>query len=262
MKKNLFDLTDRVAIVTGGATGLGYGMAEALKNHGCTVSIWGRRKDVVDEAAATLGVHSVVCDVTKKAEVEDAFRKTTDEFGRIHGMFANAGMAHHRSPSLTRTEEEWDQILDVNVKGVAFCCQVAAIHMVEESSKDGAEKFGRLVATSSLASTLGAPKNEQYSASKGAVNSLMRSLGGELAGSGITANAILPGFARSDMTKGLMENPKFDALVKYRLKIVQDKDPRYGEPEDFGGIATYLMSDASSYHTGDCFTIDGGFSLA
>ena len=86
MKKNLFDLTDRVAIVTGGATGLGYGMAEALKNHGCTVSIWGRRKDVVDEAAATLGVHSVVCDVTKKAEVEDAFRKTTDEFGRIRDV--------------------------------------------------------------------------------------------------------------------------------------------------------------------------------
>ncbi len=259
MAKKLFDLTGRVAIVTGGATGLGLGMAEALKGQGCTVSIWGRRKDVVAKAADELGVHSLVCDVADKEAVDAAFAQTLGDLGRVDGMFANAGVGGKPGSSLARGADDWADILAINVKGVAYCCRVAAEHMVERAKKG--DPFGRLVATSSLASTQGAPGNEPYSASKGAVNSLMRSLAGEFARYEITANAILPGFAVSDMTADLMANDRFNAAVLPRLKMTRNKKPRYGEPSDYGGIAAYLMSDASGYHTGDCFTIDGGFAL-
>lgn len=259
MSAHMFDLTGRVAVITGGATGLGLGMAEALKGLGCTVSIWGRRKDVVAKAAGDLGVHSQVCDVADKEAVDAAFAQTLSDLGRVDGMFANAGVGGVLGSSLARSESDWDKVLNVNVKGVAYCCAAAAAHMVERA-KNG-DPFGRLVATSSLASSLGAPRNEPYSATKGAVNSLMRSLAGELARYEITANAILPGFAISDMTKELIADDRFNEAVMRRLKMRRNDEPRYGEPADYGGIAAYLMSNASGYHTGDCFTIDGGFSL-
>ncbi len=259
MPAHLFDLTGRVAIVTGGATGLGLGIAEALNGLGCTVSIWGRRDNIVAKAAGELGVHSQICDVADKDAVDAAFAQTLSDLGRVDGMFANAGIGGTPGSSLSRKSEDWCDILNINVKGVAYCCRAAAEHMVERAKKG--DPFGRLVATSSLASTQGAPGNEPYSASKGAVNSLMRSLAGELARFEITANAILPGFAISDMTDELMKSERFNAAVMPRLKMRRDNKPRYGEASDYGGIAAYLMSDASGYHTGDCFTIDGGFAL-
>lgn len=260
MPAHLFDLTGRVAVVTGGATGLGLGMAEALKSLGCTVSIWGRREDVVAKAAGELGAHSQICDVADKKAVDAAMAQTLSDLGRVDGMFANAGVGGSRGSSLSRGVDDWENILTINVKGVAYCCRAAAEHMVERA-KNG-DPFGRLVATSSLASTQGAPGNEPYSATKGAVNSLMRSLAGEFARYEITANAILPGFAVSDMTADLMANERFNAAVIPRLKMTRNQKPRYGEPADYGGIAAYLMSNTSGYHTGDCFTIDGGFALA
>lgn len=259
MPAHLFDLTGRVAVVTGGATGLGLGMAEALKGLGCTVSIWGRREEVVAKAAKALDAHSQVCDVADKKAVDAALSQTLSDLGRVDGMFANAGIGGTRSSSLARGVDDWEDILAINVKGVAYCCRAAAEHMVERA-KTG-DPFGRLVATSSLASTQGAPGNEPYSATKGAVNSLMRSLAGELARFEITANAILPGFAISDMTAELMADDRFNDAVMRRLKMRRNNKLRYGEPADYGGIAAYLMSEASGYHTGDCFTIDGGFAL-
>ena len=114
--------------------------------------------------------------------------------------------------------------------------------------------FGRLVATSSLASLFGTARNEHYAATKAAINALCRALAVELARHGVTANAILPGWIKSDMTAGIMANEKFVANVMPRIPV-----RRFGEPEDFGGIAVYLMSKASSYHTADCFVIDGGY---
>ena len=259
MAKDLFNLKGKVAVVTGGATGLGLGMAEALIDQGCTVSIWGRREKLVSDKANELGVHSQVCDVADKEAVDAAFAQTLSDLGRVDGMFANAGIGGKLGSSLAREADDWTDILAINVRGVAYCCRVAAEHMVERAKLG--DPFGRLVATSSLASTQGAPKNEPYSASKGAVNSLMRSLAGEFAKYEITANAILPGFAISDMTAKMMADKRFNEAVIPRLKMTRNKKLRYGEPADYGGIAVYLMSDASGYHTGDCFTIDGGFAL-
>ena len=112
-----------------------------------------------------------------------------------------------------------------------------------------------LVATSSLASLFGTARNEHYAATKAAINALCRALAVELARYGVTANAILPGWIKSDMTAGIMANEKFVANVMPRIPV-----RRFGEPSDFGGIAVYLMSEASSYHTADCFVIDGGYT--
>ena len=116
------------------------------------------------------------------------------------------------------------------------------------------DPFGRLVATSSLASLFGPARSEHYAGTKAAINALCRALAVELARYGVTANAILPGWIRSDMTARIMADEKFVGAVMPRIPV-----RRFGEPSDFGGIAVYLMSKASSYHTADCFVIDGGY---
>ena len=172
---SIFDLSGRVAVITGGNGGIGLGIAQALTAAGCNVSIWGRNADKNKSAAATM-----------------------------------AG---------------------------------------------GPGKVGRLVATSSLASLFGTARNEHYAGTKAALNALCRALAVELARYGVTANAILPGWIKSEMTAGIMANEKFVANVMPRIPM-----RRFGEAEDFGGIAVYLTSKASSYHTAECFVIDGGYS--
>lgn len=140
-----------------------------------------------------------------------------------------------------------------NLDGVFHVFQAAARHMTERA--EAGDAFGRLVATSSLASLFGTARNEHYAGTKAAINALVRALGVELARHGVTANAILPGWIKSDMTAGIMGNEKFVANVMPRIPV-----RRFGEPSDFGGIAVYLMSNASSYHTTDCFVIDGGYT--
>ena len=140
-----------------------------------------------------------------------------------------------------------------NLDGVFHVFQAAARHMTERA--EAGDKFGRLVATSSLASLFGTARNEHYAGTKAALNALCRALAVELARYGVTANAILPGWIKSDMTAGTMANDKFVANVMPRIPM-----RRFGEPRDFGGIAVYMMSKASSYHTADMFVIDGGYT--
>ena len=124
-----------------------------------------------------------------------------------------------------------------------------------DRARRGRRPFDRLVATSSLASLFGTARNEHYAGTKAALNALCRALAVELARYGVTANAILPGWIKSDMTAGIMANDKFVTNVMPRIPV-----RRFGEPTDFGGIAVYIMSKASSYHTADCFVIDGGYT--
>jgi NAD(P)-dependent dehydrogenase (short-subunit alcohol dehydrogenase family) len=255
----MFDLTGRVAVVTGGNGGIGLGIAQALASSGCNVSIWGRNADKNQAAAASMAagpgkVDTRVCDVTSPASVNDAMAATLDAFGRVDGCFANAGIGGGgRKPFIERSEEEWRTMFATNLDGVFHAFQAAARHMTERA--EAGDAFGRLVATSSLASLFGTARNEHYAATKAAINALCRALAVELARHGITANAILPGWIRSDMTAGIMANDKFVANVMPRIPV-----RRFGEPSDFGGIAVYLMSKASSYHTADCFVIDGGYT--
>ena len=256
---SMFDLTGRVAVITGGNGGIGLGIAQALVAAGCNVSIWGRNAEKNRNAAATMAgspgkVDSRICDVSDAASVKAAMKATLDAFGRVDGCFANAGIGGGgRRAFIDRTEEEWRKMFATNLDGVFHVFQAAARHMTERA--EAGDRFGRLVATSSLASLFGTARNEHYAATKAAINALCRALAVELARQGVTANAILPGWIKSEMTAGIMANEKFVANVMPRIPV-----RRFGEPEDFGGIAVYLMSKASSYHTADCFVIDGGYT--
>jgi NAD(P)-dependent dehydrogenase (short-subunit alcohol dehydrogenase family) len=256
---NLFDLSGRVAVVTGGNGGIGLGIAQALASAGCNVSIWGRNAEKNKAAAATMAagpgkVDTQVCDVTDSASVQGALKATLERFGRLDGCFANAGIGGGgRRPFIDRTEAEWRTMFATNLDGVFHVFQAAARHMTERANHG--DKFGRLVATSSLASLFGTARNEHYAATKAAINALVRALAVELARHGVTANAILPGWIRSEMTAKIMADEKFVGNVMPRIPV-----RRFGEPGDFGGIAVYLMSGASSYHTADCFVIDGGYT--
>ncbi len=256
----IFDLSNRVAVITGGNGGIGLGIAEALAAEGCAVSLWGRNADknrAAAEKIAALGKGAVdtrVCDVSDAASVQAAMTATLDRFGRVDGCFANAGISGGgRRAFVDRTEDEWRTMFATNLDGVFHVLQAAARHMTERAGKGDA--FGRLCATSSLASIFGTARNEHYAATKAAINALVRALAVELARYGVTANAILPGWIRSDMTAGVLAQPKFVDAVMPRIPM-----RRFGEPSDFGGIAVYLMSQASSYHTADCFVIDGGYT--
>src|SRR5580765_6331574 len=256
---SIFDLTGRVAVITGGNGGIGLGIAQALNAQGCSVSIWGRNAEKNKAAAASMAagpgkVDSHVCDVSNPASVKDAMKATLNHFGRVDGCFANAGIGGGgRRAFIDRTEEEWRTMFATNLDGVFHVFQAAARHMTERA--EAGDKFGRLVATSSLASLFGTARNEHYAGTKAALNALCRALAVELARYGVTANAILPGWIRSDMTAGIMANDKFVSNVMPRIPM-----RRFGEAQDFGGIAVYLASRASSYHTAECFVIDGGYS--
>src|SRR3954469_19952394 len=259
MPMSIFDLSGRSAVITGGNGGIGLGIAQALATAGCNVSIWGRNADKNKAAAASMAgkpgkVDTRVCDVSDPASVKEAMAGALEAFGRVDGCFANAGIGGGgRHAFIDRTEEQWRTMFATNLDGVFHVFQAAARHMTERAS--AGDKFGRLVATSSLASLFGTARNEHYAATKAALNALCRALAVELARYGVTANAILPGWIKSDMTANIMANDKFVANVMPRLPV-----RRIGEPTDFGGIAVYIMSQASSYHTADCFVIDGGYT--
>ncbi len=201
---SIFDLTGRVAIITGGNGGIGLGIAQALAASGCNVSIWGRNAEKNKTAAATMAagpgkVDTRVCDVSDPASVKSAMALTLERFGRVDGCFANAGIGSGgRRAFIDRTEEEWRKMFATNLDGVFHVFQVAARHMTERAT--AGDPFGRLVATSSLASIFGTARNEHYAATKAAINALVRALAVELARHGVTSNAILPGWIRSDMT--------------------------------------------------------------
>jgi NAD(P)-dependent dehydrogenase (short-subunit alcohol dehydrogenase family) len=251
-----FDLTGKVALVTGGNGGIGLGMARALARAGADVAIWGRNDAKNAAAEAELAkcgrrVLALACDVGDEAEVGAAFARTLDTLGRVDGCFANAGVSGRGTKSfLELTHAEWDRVLKVNLDGAFFTLQAAARHMVARGGG------GALIATASLAAIEGAARNEHYAATKGGLIAMIRALAVEFARHGVRANAILPGWIETEMTAAAIANAKFANNVLPRIPM-----RRWGTGDDFGGIAVYLLSDASAYHTGDTFLIDGGYAV-
>jgi NAD(P)-dependent dehydrogenase (short-subunit alcohol dehydrogenase family) len=251
-----FDLTGKVALVTGGNSGIGLGMARAMAQAGADVAIWGTnaKKNAAAEAELAASGKSVLaleCDVADERAVEAAFAETVGKLGRVDGCFANAGVRGRGIASfLEMTGEEWQRVLKVNLDGAFHTFRTAARHMVERGGG------GVLVGTASLAAVEAAPRNEHYAATKGGMISMIRALAVEFARHGIRANAILPGWIETDMTANDIANAKFAGNVLPRIPM-----RRWGTGDDFGGIAVYLMSSASAYHTGDTFRIDGGYAL-
>jgi NAD(P)-dependent dehydrogenase (short-subunit alcohol dehydrogenase family) len=250
-----FDLTGKVALVTGGNSGIGLGMARAMAAAGADVAIWGTNAAKNAAAKSELAdsgrkILTLECDVSDEAAVEAAFAETVRALGRVDGCFANAGVSGRGVASfLEMSSEEWRRVLKVNLDGAFLTFRAAARHMVERGG-------GVLVGTASLAAIEGAARSEHYAATKGGMISMIRALAVEFARHGVRANAILPGWIETDMTANAIGNEKFANNVLPRIPT-----RRWGTGDDFGGIAVYLMSSASAYHTGDTFLIDGGYAL-
>jgi NAD(P)-dependent dehydrogenase (short-subunit alcohol dehydrogenase family) len=254
-----FDLTGKVALVTGGNGGIGLGMAEAMAQAGADVVIWGTNADKNAAAEAKLKAHgrrvlSQRIDVSQEQQVVDGMAQAAAQMGRIDTVVANAGVGGGARSFAEMSTETWRRVMGVNLDGVFFTFREATKHMVARAQ--GGDPGGSLVVTSSLSAVHGAARNEAYSAAKTAVLGMVRGLAVEYARYGIRANAVLPGWIATDMTAGAQGNDKFNDQVIKRVPM-----RRWGEPEDFGGIAVYLASDASRFHTGDSLLIDGGYAI-
>ena len=254
-----FDLSGRVALVSGGNGGIGLGMAEALAQAGAAVAIWGTNAEKNAVAERRLSTHGgAVCswrvDVSDEQAVVAAMTEVAQAFGRIDAVFANAGVGGSAASFSDFPTETYRKVLSVNLDGVFFTLREACRHMVARAQAGDAG--GSLVGVASLAAIEGAARNEAYAATKGAVVSMMKSIAVEHARFGVRANSILPGWIATDMTQGAQDNPAFAEKVIPRVPM-----RRWGEPSDFGGVAVYLASSASAYHSGDSFVIDGGYSI-
>ncbi len=253
-----FDLTGHVAVVTGGNGGIGLGMADALAAHGADVAIWGTNPDKNDAAIEQLGRHdvellSIVCDVGDEDAVVQAMADTIGELGRVDSCFVNAGIGGQASSFVGMTSDEWRRVMRVNLDGAFFTSREAAKHMVSRHG-DGDEAGGSIVFTTSGSAFFGQQSGQHYGASKAGVNSMMKAIAVQHARHGIRCNSVLPGWIETDMTAGAFGWDKFVDNVLPRVPM-----RRWGTADDFGGLAVYLASRASSYHTGDVITIDGGY---
>jgi NAD(P)-dependent dehydrogenase (short-subunit alcohol dehydrogenase family) len=254
-----FDLTGRVALVTGGNRGIGLGMASALAQAGADIVIWGSNPERNQAAEAELlkfgtRVKAQVVDVSQEDQVREGMDEAVAAMGRVDSVFANAGVGYGAPSFVEMKTEIYRKTLAVNLDGVFFTFREACRHMVERAK--GGDPGGSIVGIASLAAIEGAARNQAYAATKGAVISMMKSVAVEHARYGVRANAILPGWIATDMTQGAQDNPAFADKVIPRVPA-----RRWGEPADFGGIAVYLASGASSYHSGDTFVIDGAYSI-
>lgn len=250
----LFDLSGRVAVVTGGNRGIGLGMARGLARAGAKLALWARdeaRSAEAEQELSGLGaeVLSVSCDVSSEEDVRSACAATLERFGRIDAGFANAGYGAFGNP-LKLSLESWRRLMAVNLDGAFLTFRELARHMVERGGG------GKLVVIGSIGASFGMPRQEHYSASKGAVLSLVRSLAVEFGRHDVQANAIVPGWIVTDATAPAVGYKKLSDTIVHRTPA-----RRWGTPDDLEGVAVYLASPASRFHTGDVLTIDGGYSV-
>lgn len=258
MAFNPFDLTGKAALITGGNGGIGLGMAEGLAAAGAKVAVWGQNPEKNAKAEAALRAHGVdvlvqAVDVADEASVVAGVAEVLKTFGRLDFVAANAGIGGG-APFDQMTTEKWRRVTTVNLDAVFWTFREAAKHMLERAN--AGDPGGSLVVTSSTSAIHGAPRNQAYASTKGAVLSMVRGLAVEYARYGIRANSILPGWIATDMTAGAQGSDKFNEAVIGRVPM-----RRWGKPEDFGGMAVYFASDASAFHTGDSVLIDGGYAV-
>lgn len=252
-----FDLTGRVALITGGNGGIGLGMADALAQAGANVEIWGTNAEKNARALEQLKAHGTkvnarIVDVSKEENIVAGVAATLQEFGRIDSCFANAGVSNRWKSFLDIGGEGYRRVMSINLDGVVWTLREACRHM--KARAEAGDPGGSIVTVASMGALWGSPRNEDYSATKAAVIAVTNGIAVEFARYGVRANSILPGWIATDMTGAAQEN---EAFTKHVISRVPYR--RWGKPEEFGGAAVYLASDASSFHNGDSLIIDGGY---
>ena len=229
-------------------------MAEALAQHGASVAIWGTnpaKNAAAAERLRAIGnpVLDLVCDVGDHQAVIDSMQATVAELGRLDSCFVNAGVGGQAPSFAEMSEEEWHRVLRVNLDGAFYTAQEAVKHMKGQDPQGGS-----IVFTTSGSAFYGQQRGQHYGGSKAAINAMMKGIAVEHARHGIRCNSVLPGWVESDMTAPALGWDTFVQKVMPRIPM-----RRWGVPADFGGIAVYLASRASSWHTGDIITLDGGY---
>jgi len=253
MSANPFDLTGRAAIVTGGNGGLGLGMARGLARAGAAIAVAAQNKKKGEAAVAELRGIGVRCEFyPAQVGSRDACQKmvaaVVADFGRCDILVNNAGTTIRKRPELV-AEDEWRQVLDVNLGGTLFCAQAVYPHMK-------AAGRGKIVNIGSMYSIFGAPLVAPYAASKGGVAQLTRSLAAAWAADNIQVNAILPGWLDTDLTRSAREQ----IAGLNELVLARTPAGRWGAPDDLAGAAVFLASPASDFVTGALLPVDGGYS--
>jgi gluconate 5-dehydrogenase len=254
MSVPLFDLTGRVALVTGAYRGLGFGIARGLAEAGATVILNGRKPDELAKSAKTLtdaGLRADVAafDITDRDAIRAGVEAAIARHGAIDILVNNAGI-QRRGPLVDFPQQEWDEIIATNLTAPFAMSQAVLPGMI-------ARKRGKIIHIASLMSELARPTVVPYTAAKGGVRQLTRGMAVELAPHGIQVNAIAPGYFATEMNRALIDNTEFNAWVCKRTPA-----GRWGQPDELAGLAIFLSSSASDYMTGQMLVIDGGMSVA
>lgn len=250
MMLDKFALTDRVAIVTGAGTGIGEAIAVAVAEAGARVALAGRTTANLEKTAARIakggGTALVVqADVANRDDHERLVDTVLEKWGRIDILVNNAGI-NVRKPAQDYREEDWDAVINTNLKGTFFLTQLVGRQMITQG-------YGKVIHIASLASITGLPNIPAYTAAKGGIGALTYQLAIEWAKHGINVNAICPGYIRTPMTQPIQESE--------RGQWIENRVPmgRWGAPEDIAGVAVFLASEAAAYLTGQLIVVDGGW---
>lgn len=246
-----FDLSGKVAVVTGASRGLGASMAQALAEAGADVVLVARTEDAlagVEGQIRELGYRatSLAADVATVESIQRMMDRVVGEHGRID-ILLNAAGTQARKPILEMTEEDWERVVAVNLKAVYFCSQAAGRHMVNQGG-------GKIINIASLTASIGIANVSVYGATKGGVLAMTRAMAVEWARHGINVNAIGPGYFPTELARRVFEDP-------VRSKWVVDRTPmgRWGAPRDLAGTVVFLASPASDFITGELINVDGGW---
>jgi 2-deoxy-D-gluconate 3-dehydrogenase len=246
---DMFDLAGRVAVVTGANTGIGQGLALALAGAGADVALVGRTPaEETAERVRAAGRRAAIigADLSSIAPVQEVVERTIAELGGLDILVNNAGTIR-RADALEFSEEDWDAVIDTNLKSVFFLCQAAARHMVTKGR-------GKIINIASMLSFQGGIRVPSYTASKSGLAGLTRLLANEWAARGICVNAIAPGYIATNNTAALQSDEVRNRQIIERIPL-----GRWGKPSDLAGAVVFLASDASDYVQGHILAVDGGW---